>query len=300
LKLSNHPFWHRSCLIASIIAISVFTLAAKPKPKPGKEAPAAPPAQASIAELPEDLNLASLRVHAIDVMYEFGFSPEQLKMLLEAASGAASDRKLSPAVGNDKLTAAFKDFNKALLTRQDDQEIAKLRNQLTELATADDAKLDDEVEPTKAARAKSPDVFRHFTAGQIAAFLASHADQISDPVEKMVMVLTELRDGGNASEADAQIQEASDEIGRLIAGSDDKKCAAVTAGVNDWFKAKRELTDEQIVSNHAALEASAKKVVGDVPPMEILTHWMENETATLLSNPQLPQAIDAVLAAQER
>jgi hypothetical protein len=284
-------------VIASVIAICALTLAAKPKPKPKEQPPV--PGQPAITDLPADLNLASMRVHAIDVMYEFDLSPEQLKILRDATGGTASDRKLTPAVGNDKLTAAFADFNKALLLRQDDQEIAKLRNQLTELATADEVKLDDEVEPTKSARAKAADVFKHFTIGQIAAFLAAHADQISDPVERMVLVLTELHDAGNATEADTQIQETSNEIGRLVGGSDENKCTAVTAAVNEWFKAKRELTDEQIITNHATLEASAKKVVGDVPPMDILNNWLENETATLLSNPQLPEAIDAILAAQE-
>jgi hypothetical protein len=70
--------------------------------------------------------------------------------------------------------------------------------------------------------------------------------------------------------------------------------------VADWVKANHDLTDDQILAQHASLEASAKKVIGDVPPMDILSHWLENETAELLSNPQLPQAIEAVLAAQEQ
>jgi len=89
------------------------------------------------------------------------------------------------------------------------------------------------------------------------------------------------------------------EVGRLVAGQDEKRVTAVSGQVAEWFKANRDLTDEQIVAQHPALAASAKKIIGDVPPMDILGHWMDNETAELLSNPQLPEAIDAVLAAQE-
>ena len=199
-----------------------------------------------------------------------------------------------------KLTAAFADFNKALLARDDDQQIAKLRNSLTELVTSDESHLDDDVEATANARKKAPDVCRKFTAGQIAAYLAAHADQIADPAEKMVGVLTELHDSSNASEAAIEIKQAADDIGREVVGSDEKKMSTVSEQVEGWLKTKQTLTDEQLVNDRESLESSAKKVIGDVPPMEILSHWMDDETANLLSNPQLSEAVGAILAAREQ
>ena len=213
-------------LITLAIVLTVPLLAGKPKNKGPKAAPggAGEPVEPTQAvDLPENLNTASLRVHATDMMYELDLSAEQLKLLRVAATGTASDRKLSAASGDEKLAAAFNNFNRALLARQDDQEIAKLRNQLTELAAADEVHLDDEVYPTSAARAKAPDVCRRFTASQIAAYLAAHADQIADPVEKMLAVVTELPDAGSAEEADKQVHETSEEIGQLVAGSDQKR-----------------------------------------------------------------------------
>jgi hypothetical protein len=196
---------------------------------------------------PPDLNAASLRVHAIDTIYELDLSPRQLTMLRAAAAeGVADEHKRSDAGGDEKLTTGFADFNRALLARGDDQQIAKLRNNLTELVTSDDSHLDDEVEATTGARAKAP------------------------------------------------------EICREVGGPDAKKVSAVTEQVAGWLKSRQTLTDEQLVSDHDNLEASAKKLIGDVPPMDILGHWMDEETATLLSNPQLPQAIAAIMAAAEQ
>ena len=61
---------HLSLLIALFLAVLV--MGAKPKAKPVKEEPAAPG-----PELPKDLNLASLRVHAIDTIYELDLSAYQ-------------------------------------------------------------------------------------------------------------------------------------------------------------------------------------------------------------------------------
>ena len=273
-----------------VLTLALLTIGAKPKPKQKEPPPSV---------LPADLNKASLRVHAMDMLYELDLSAEQLKMLRSAADGTADDRDRSPAAGNAKLVTAFNDFFKALLNRGDDEQIARLRNHLTELATADDVHLDDDVEPTDVARAKAAAVFRHFNAGQIAAYLAAHADQVADPVERMIAELPELNDTTTAEEADTQILQISAEIGRLVAGQDKRASSAAAGQVSAWFKANRHLSDAELISNRLTLEASAKKVIGDVPAMDILTHFMENHTADLLSNPQLPQAIEAVLAAQD-
>jgi hypothetical protein len=275
------------------VLLAVMTIGAKPKPKP-KDPPPPPP-----MELPADLNKASLRVHATDMLYELDLSTEQLKVLRAAADGTANDRDRSPAKGDPKLVAAFNDFFKALLARGNDEEIAKLRNHLTELATADEVHLDDDIEPTDAARAKAADAFKQMNAGQIAAYLAAHADQVCDPVERIVSELAELNAMENAGDVDTQIQQTSDDVGWLVAGQDKKAASAVAGQVTAWFRANRHMNDADLLANHATLETSAKKVVGDIPAMDILKHFLENETAELLSNPQLPQAIGAVLAAQE-
>jgi hypothetical protein len=35
--------------------------------------------------------------------------------------------------------------------------------------------------------------------------------------------------------------------------------------------------------------------VGNIHPMRVLDNWLEHQLASLLSNPQLPEAIDAMI-----
>jgi hypothetical protein len=298
LKLENRL--HRQLCAAVLVAgLSVIMIGGKPKPKP-KPNPKDDEPAATPAELPADLNLASMRLHAADVIYELDLSTEQISQLRSASEDAASDSKRTAAGNNEKLAGAFGDFYKSLLTHADDQDIAKLRNQAAEIVADDDnLHLDDEVEPTDTARSKAGAFTKQLTAGQIAAYMASHADQVADPAERMFALLIELHDSDSPADADTEIKQTSTEVGMMIAGQDAKASAAVADKVVAWVKTNRELTDDQLAGKHADLLASAKKMLGDVPPMDILSHWMDNEMATLLSNPQLPQAIEAVVAAQE-
>ncbi len=279
-----------------VLVLAFAALAIAGKPKKEKEPPAQPAAPGPA--LPSDLNEASMRVTAVDTIYQLDLSEAQLHVLRKAADGTASDSARTAPKGDVKLATAFADVNRALLDGKDDQQVAKLRNQLVELASGDDVHLDDEIHPTAAAWAKAPAVSRQLSAGQIAAYLASHADEVGDPVERMVAALPALHEA-TPSEAEPETLEISDEVGHLVAGSDDKRCAEIAGKVASWLKANHDVTDEDAEAKRAELEESARKVVGDVAPMVVLSHWIDGQTATLLSNPQLPQAITAVLAAKE-
>ena len=65
-----------------------------------------------------------------------------------------------------------------------------------------------------------------------------------------------------------------------------------------WFKANRELKEEEFNARKASLDESAKKIVGELPAMTIISHWLDYEIATLMSNPQLGGAIDNTLFAR--
>ena len=67
----------------------------------------------------------------------------------------------------------------------------------------------------------------------------------------------------------------------------------------DWLKGPTESKDEITEARREIMEESARKIVGDVTSMQVLNHWMESEMAALLSNPQLPQAIDEMIAVKQ-
>lgn len=247
--------------------------------------------------VPADANDLSLRIAALETIYEFDFTPEQLRALRTLAAGAAQNDPRTPAKTTPKLTAAMKDLYAALLKADDDDKIGDLKDQLDEAKDDDDVDLDDDVDATDAARAKTPDAMRHVKASQIAAYLAVHAAEVSDPAEQVVDSLGDLR-SGDSDDPDADAQDAADDIAHLVAGLDAARGKAISDQVLAFFKANKDLKDEEFNARHALLEDQAKKIVGETPPMTVLSHWLDYEVATLLSNPQLPAAIDAALAAR--
>ena len=93
----------RRCTTACAIVLALLMVGGKPKPAAKDAAPPGP-------ELPSDLNSASLRVHAIDVIYELDLSPEQLKMLRTAADGAEDERMRTAASNDEKTDRGFCGF----------------------------------------------------------------------------------------------------------------------------------------------------------------------------------------------
>ena len=247
--------------------------------------------------MPGDLNKANQRVMALDTLYEFDLTADQLNEL-KAACAATASQESPPAVkGIPKLSSTLKSLQDAILAGADDQRIATLRNQVADIVSASD-KIDDNIDPTDAALAKAPEACRLLKASQIAAFLAAHADEVSDPVEKMVGVVDQLRESSD-SEAEGIIQATSSEVALLVGGLDDVKSKTVADRVSQWLKASRVGKDNLTPEQHASYAESARRIVGDVPAMEVLEHWLQSQMAILLSNPQLPKAIDELKTARE-
>jgi hypothetical protein len=259
-------------------------------------------AQSRPPALPVDLNQASLRISALDTLYEFDLAPEQLRALKAAATKTASAQRRTPVKANAEMARAFADFQGALLTSKDDAAISKLRNHIVELGS--DLELDDDVQPTDAALAQAPAVCRQLKASQIAAFLASHADQVADPEELMVSSLDGIRDtraegGANgAAEAAGLVTDTAVSVSYLVFGADDAKAKPLATQISAWLNSAAGLDDKDFTAQQPAREAAAKKLIGDVDPMVVLSHWLGLQVAQLLSNPELPAAIDAILVAR--
>jgi hypothetical protein len=285
--------------VTALVAFAATTITPRTAPaapaKPAKPKPAPAPAPAVAA--PADLNDLRLRVAAMETIYELDLSPAQLAALRVAASNCAQTKARAAAKGTPKLTAALKSLYAALATA-DHEKVADLREQVADLAEDDAVDLDDEVTTTDAARSKAPDLLKILKAGQIAAYLSEHADEVADPAELLMDVLTDIREP-DADDPDGEIRDTADEVGRLVAGADAAKAKAVTEQAAAWLKAGKALPAEAYAAQHDALAASAAKIVGDVPPMLILTHWLQSELAVLLANPQLTGAIDALVAGKK-
>lgn len=245
-----------------------------------------------------DLNQYSQRVTAMEVLYELDLSADQLQILRDACAGAADPRHRTPASASPKIAEALKNMEEAVLRRDDREQIAKLKDAIADLHDDDAVHLDDEVHQTDPARAKAGEMLRHIKASQLAAYLADHADEVADPVEHLIDTLADIRDP-DADDVDVIIQETAAEVSRLVAGLDGAKAKAIADLAAAWLKNGRRLSDQEYAAKRGELETTAQKIVGDLSPIEILGHFLENEVATLLSNPELPHAIDATVAARK-
>ena len=57
----------------------------------------------------------------------------------------------------------------------------------------------------------------------------------------------------------------------------------------------RALKDDEFKKERPELEKTARQIVGEVGPLDVLRHAVERSLADLLSNPRLAAAIDARL-----
>ena len=259
---------------------------------------------AQAAPVPADLNLASLRIKALDALYEFDLSPDQLRIVRAAATGAASSQTRTSVKPNAELSKALKGFQTAILSHEDDEAISKQRNHVIELLAAAD--LDDEVQPTGEAIAKAPAVVRELKASQIAAFMALHADEVGDPEELILGALEPIRESradaaagtaGAANEANSLTAEAAANATFLVCGNEPAKAKPMAQQIYNWLKAQADLSDTEFAAGEAQRPEAAKRIVGDIDPLVVLNHWLDLRLAEIISNPELPAAIDAMMAA---
>lgn len=267
--------------------------AAKPKPAP---APAKPPA--GVAAAPADVNDLSLRLAAMGTIYDLDLSESQLAAVKTLSGGAADPKHRDAGKSTDKLTAAMKDLY-AALTSQDHEKVASLRAQVDELMDDDVVDLDDDVTTTEIARSKAAGASKLLKASQIAAYLADHADEVADPVEQLMSTLLEATDP-DAEDPDTEIADTTEAVSRLVAGMDSARAKQVADQITNWFKAGKAIKPEDLPARRDAFEASAKKMVGDVSAMQVLSNYIDGEMAELLSNPQLAGAIEATLAGRKQ
>ena len=244
-----------------------------------------------------DLNAASMRVSALDAFYQLDLSAEQLKAFAANASPMTGER--AAATGDKELAGLLEKLQGAILSHGEDSVIAGLRNQVIDHVNANSVELDDVIRPSAGARAAAKNVCNQLKATQVAAFLAMHADEVGDPMELFGRALDTIQSGkGDAefSEGAGDIEkQAAAQIGRLVAGMDDVREASVEKQVAELLKSAEVGSDADLEKKRGALEESARKIVGEVGPFEVVRHWMEERVAELLANPEMGRAAGLML-----
>jgi hypothetical protein len=264
----------------------------------GRPAPAAAPkARQDVSKL--SLNELGLEIQALQTLHALNLTPEQLERLGKLASKTIEpDAPRQPARVSAKLQRAMADLHAALLQGGDEERIEKLLDEVYDLRDKEKAFLDDDVEPTDEARQKAPGLLRGLKAGQVAGYLGSIADDIPDPLDRLLDALKNVR--ALKDEEYKRVRgEVADDVGQALAGVDADKASEIGDAVQQLLIVARGLGDKEFAKQRPELVKKAKAVVGKTGPTDVLRHVMENHLARLLSNPRLPAAVDGLLHAEK-
>ncbi len=247
---------------------------------------------------PPSLNEMEMEVDALYVLYQFQFTPEQLRNLQKLARETADDLGVRQAAkASDDYRKTLAALRDALVKADDGDKIAELQEKLDELTAKEKPELDVATEITDAARKRAPEVLRQLSARQVAGYVSIFGDTFPDPREELLGALDKVR--GLDDEAWKEFRaQLSEEVGRLVAGLDADKATQIGDKVVQWLIEVRSLGEAELKAQRADLEKKARQIVGDSHPFEVMRHSVELALAELLSNPRLEAAVAARLKAK--
>jgi hypothetical protein len=242
------------------------------------------------------LNDLSLEVAALQTLYALNLTPRQLEKLRKIAADT-TDRQQSRQTpkASPKFRKGLTELRDALVKAEEDSRIDDLVKKLDDLRSSEKPELDDGVDVTDEARERAADALRLLAPSQVASYVAGMADEISDPLDLLLNALERARtvEGNEWRELREGV---SEEVGRLVGGVNAEQAQSVADRVTQLLIVVRGLKEPEYKKQRAEQEKTARQIVGNAGPFEVLRHVMEQSLAELLSNPRLPQALDARLA----
>jgi hypothetical protein len=239
---------------------------------------------ANTVELLQDITV-------LQMLYQLKVTPAQRKALQGLAKETASKSRTPKDVKvSDELRKTLVQLHAALL-KEDDDQIDKLGEKLDKLREAEGLNFEDDAEITEAARRAAPGALRLLSARQVAVYLGNMGDEVSDPLEVMVEALGKVR-GLPEDEWKELRDDVSDKVALMVAGLDDGGADEVSEQVAALLIEARNLKDEEFKAKRAMLEKSARKILGDLGPTDVLRNFMVRTLAELLSNPRLPAVLE--------
>jgi hypothetical protein len=241
------------------------------------------------------LNELSMEVTALQAIYEFDLTTEQMKKLRQLApetSQKARERK--PGKATEAFRKALVEFRQALLEASDVDQIERAEEKVDELRDQDKPDLDDDVSITYAARTQTAAVLRSLTQEQVAHYVDHNMDDIHDPVEHLVTALDKIRKL-KGEEFEELRDEVAGEVAVLAAGIKADKVEEVKKKTADWLNRAHALAEDDFKAKRPEFEKTATQIVGQLTMAEASNNFVANAVAELLSNPRLGSALDGRL-----
>jgi hypothetical protein len=230
-----------------------------------------------------------LEVDALPSLNDLNLTAEQLSALKDMASDTAGTLSSTPTLITDDYKSALKGVREALIGGDSDK-IDSAEDKMDDLEDKQDADSSPDVKQSDAAKTKAETFLKTLTMKQVADYISQNADDVDDPAE---LILDAVHQSRGMSEQDfvGLRDDTAQELGTLAAGVNPTKTPLIIGNVTRLLTRVHSLSDEKYKSDQSSIEDEARKLVAGVDPVNWLRHWMEDELADLLSNPQLVQAI---------
>jgi len=228
-------------------------------------------------------------VDALSALNDLNLSPEQLSALKGMISDTAGTLSDPPTRISAEYKAALKELRTALLSK-DQNKIDNAEDKTSDLEDKQDPDSDADVDQSEPAKQKAATLLRMLSPKQVANYIGENSDDVDDPAQLLLDAVHHAC-GMSDDDFDSLQDDTSERIGILFGGAHPAKPPAVVGKVTRLLARVHHLSADEYKSQQSTLEDEARQLVGEADPIPCLRHWMENEMADLLSNPQLGQAL---------
>jgi hypothetical protein len=234
-----------------------------------------------------------LEVDALTSLSDLNLSADQLSALKDMASDTAGTLSEAPMPVTNEYFSALRDLRIALLGKNADR-IDTAEGRVGGLGDRQEENSEPNIVQSDAAKQKGPELVKSLSVKQVAEYISANADDIDDPTELLINAIHQCRGMNDDNFADLR-DDTAQQIG-TFAGAPGRN-PAVIRNVKALLTKAHKLQNSEYADQQTELEDEARKLVGSVDPIPCVRHWMENEMANLLANPELLQAIDEWTAA---
>jgi hypothetical protein len=237
-----------------------------------------------------DSTQLQLEVDALSTLDDLNLTSDQLSTLKDMAKDTAGTLSKTPTPITPEYLDAVRDLKSALLGKDDDKTDAA-GDKAADLADKQEDDSIPDVVQSEAAKSKAAELLKLLSVKQAADYIAANADDIDEPVGLLIGAIHDCR--GLSDEDFAGLRDdTSQELAVFAAGANPAKPPAIVNKTNALLTRAHKMSDAEFSAQQSALEDEARKIAGGMEAIPNLRHWLENEMAELLSNPQLIQAID--------
>lgn len=269
-------------LVAGAVGFAAMDLGGVAVAAPPEAPPSSQPAET-------DATTLALEVDALSALNDLQLSADQATKLRDLAKGAAGTAHAAPGASDPDHLAATRALRKALLSGSDNA-IDSAEGKLADVEDQMDADPDPMVDLTAQAKSSAEAAMKLLSPRQLANYLGSIADGVPD-ISDIIMAID---DSHQLSQEDfvAERDRLAEDFVTLMGGIHPKMQPKIGMRIKNLLDRARKMPDDQFAAKAADLHAEAAQLTGDLDPVVGLRHCMEREMAELLSNPQLPHALD--------